>query len=210
MKAKQPYWAAPRLWEGETCAVLASGAGMSPEVASLVKASGIRSIAINNTFRLAPFADVLYAAYSDWCTNSSNDDVKKFAGLKVSVSDVPSSLGVFRMQNTGPSGFDPCPTNLRTGRNSGYQAVHLAVHLGAKRILLCGYNLTGPNWHGKHVNRLRSTEEAHYELFRKSYPTLVDPLKALGVEVLNCTPGSALTCFPTSTLEQALCLVPST
>ncbi len=37
-----------------------------------------------------------------------------------------------------------------------------------------------------------------------NFPTLIEPLKARGVEVVNCTPGSALTCFPMGKIEDLL------
>ena len=69
-------WTVPPLWQGETCAVLASGPSMSREVAELVRGR-VRVIAVNNQGidtevngklepALAPWADVLYAADAKW------------------------------------------------------------------------------------------------------------------------------------------------
>ena len=35
----------------------------------------------------------------------------------------------------------------------------------------------------------------------EAYDTMIPVLKTAGIQVLNCTPGSALTSFPMSTLE---------
>jgi predicted peroxiredoxin len=36
------------------------------------------------------------------------------------------------------------------------------------------------------------------------FKPIADDARAMGVEIVNCTPGSALTCFPTASIEEAL------
>jgi hypothetical protein len=94
--------------------------------------------------------------------------------------------------------------------NSGYQAINLAVHLGAKRILLLGYDMHAPlvgrrredalvrRPPGRHEpGRLRHIMLPHFE-------SLPPARWKAGVEVINCTPGSALQVFPRSAIEEAL------
>jgi hypothetical protein len=45
---------------------------------------------------------------------------------------------------------------------------------------------------------------SQYPSFIKHFRTLVAPLRDLGIEVLNCTPGSALDCFPMADLRDVL------
>jgi hypothetical protein len=95
---------------------------------------------------------------------------------------------------------------VRTGRNSGYQAIGLAVHLGVKRIILLGYYMKASSpetshWFGDHPVK------ANLAIFGsgiKNFGTLVEPLKARGVEVINCTRDTALDCFPKMALADAL------
>ncbi len=198
------FWSVPRCFEGRTVAILASGPSMSQEIADRVRAAGLPAIAINNTHRLAPWAWMLYAADAQWWQHESNRDAHKFAGLKVSFSRVQ---GVLQMRKTGRLGFDADPSSLCTGSTSGYQAAHVAAHTGASRILLLGYDYahTGgeKHWHGDHVAGLRNTDPhlwpawvAEFDSLRVSLPD--------GVEVINCTPGSAITAFRRMELEDAL------
>jgi hypothetical protein len=61
------------------------------------------------------------------------------------------------------------------------------------------------HWHAGHPNWTPATQEkALKEVFLPWFASLVEPLKAAGVEVLNATPGSALTCFPMATLTEVL------
>jgi hypothetical protein len=55
---------------------------------------------------------------------------------------------------------------------------------------------------GQHPTRLRSASP--YDSFVSCFSSLVEPLRQRGVEVLNCTPGSALGMFRRAALRDAL------
>lgn len=192
-------WAVPQLWPGATVAVLASGPSMSRDVADLVCRARVPTIVVNNTFRLAPWADMLYAADSEWW--QFTPEAHLFAGLRVSIDSGVRIKGVHLLRNTGQTGFDPNPTNLRTGGNSGYQAVHIAAHAGAARILLCGFDMRPGHWHAEHTHPLRETGADHYLRWIERFDTLKAECPA---QIVNCTPGSALRCFDFADLEVAL------
>lgn len=193
-------WAVPRMWPGRTVAVLASGPSMSQRVADAVR--GLPTIVINDTYRLAPWADLLYAADAAWWT--LHPEALRFAGLKVSVDFVG---GVKQLNYTGSSGYDPDPRAIRSGSNSGYQGVHLAAQAGAARILLCGFDMSaakGAHWFGPHRGGLVNTTADTYARFIHRFDSLKAALDERGVEVINCTPGSALKCFPSAHLDDVL------
>lgn len=192
-------WKIPRLWERKTVAVLASGPSMSKSVADEVLAAGLPAIAINNTFLLAPWADMLYAADAAWW--HAHPAAAQFQGLRVTVQDVPGTL---KLRCSGPAGFDPHPGAVRSGGHSGHQAVHIAMHAGARRILLCGFDMRGTHWHGQHLEPLRNTDAATYGRWVEQFAELRNSAISLGIEIVNVTPGSALTCFPAMTLGEAL------
>lgn len=187
------------MWEGQTVAILASGYSMSCAVADEVHAAGIPAIVINNTYLLAPWAYMLYAADEAWWRK--NPEALEFQGLKVSVGEF---RGVLRLNNTGKQGFDADPRNVRTGSNSGYQAVHIAAQAGAARILLCGFNMGGAHWHPDHISPLRETPKEIYPRWISYLEELAEILKARGIEVLNCTPDSAIKEIPMADLSDAL------
>lgn len=165
-------------------------------------------IAINDAYRLAPWADVLYAADQKWWT--WHNGVPGFTGPKYSIDggyNPVTQPGVQVLRNTGFDGLELDPSGLRTGFNSGYQALNLAVHFGAKRILLLGYDMSvngrQTHWFGHHPD----LEPSPYDKMRAAFDTLVQPLAELGVEVLNCSRRTALQTFPIVSLEEALCEV---
>lgn len=186
-------------------AILASGGSMSPAIAEQVKLAGVASIVINTTYRLAGWASMLYAADPEWWTHPSNATARDFEGFRVSCSVVPGVPGIKTVRNTGQDGYDPDPQCVRTGMNSGYQAVHIAMHARAAKILLCGMDMNGGHWHGDHPQGLRNVPLEHYARYAAKFDHLVKPAESLGIEIVNCSPGSAIKAFRLSTLEAELC-----
>ncbi len=198
----------PRLWPGETVVCIGGGPSLTQADIDACIDIDLRGIAVNDAYRMAPWADVLYAADAKWW--GWHNGAPKFYGLKYSIDgrDRVAYCDVMTLRNTGWTGLELDPTGLRAGHNSGYQAINLAVHLGAKRILLLGYDMTlgtagESHWFGEHPDGLISP----YPQMREAFDTIVEPLAALGVEVLNCSRRTALTAFPCVALEDALAKV---
>jgi hypothetical protein len=167
-------------------------------------------IAINDAWRMAPWADVLYGC--DWRWWLKHRGAPDFAGIKVTLSNSVGHLDAYPdikvLENTGTEGFEHRPSGIRTGRNGGYQAINLAVHLGARRILLLGYDMKAGadgrlHFFGDHEDW--PTRPGIFEgVFLPQFSALVQPLQDKGIEVVNCTPGSALVVFHVKQLEDAL------
>lgn len=197
-------WAVPKMWPGLTVVIMASGHSMSKAVADLVEPTYAPCIVVNNTYKLAPWADLLYAADHEWW--QANPEALKFEGLKITIRGRPFKELQW-IDYTGNDGFDDSPAFVRTGCNSGYQALHIAAHAGASRILLCGFNLGGGHWHHAHPPHLKQTPLDEYQRWIRKFETIVEPLRSRNIQVLNCTPDSALKCFPYMKLEEALALI---
>jgi hypothetical protein len=162
-------------------------------------------VAINDAYRLAPWAAVLYAADAKWWKH--HEGAPSFAGLKYSLQrDAAQWPGVQVLQNTGEAGIELDPRGLKTGRNGGFQAVNVAVHLGAARIVLLGYDMgihSGKtHWFGDHPDRIRSCSP--YSVFIERFATCLEPLRALGIEIVNCSRRTSLECVPRVDLREVL------
>ena len=198
--------AVPRLFPGGTVLCIASGPSLTVEDIAYARDKVDGTIVVNNCFYLAPWADCLVAADLRWWRQHATP-VKAFKGLKYTTSHHVRIPGVTVLRNTGGKGLETDPTGLRHGLNSGYRALNVAYHFGAKRIILLGYDMARgegkerkEHWHGDHPWNSRSP----YEQFRRYFATIADPLKEAGVEVLNCSRRTALECFPVVALEEAL------
>jgi hypothetical protein len=106
---------------------------------------------------------------------------------------------------SGHGGLSEEPNALCTGTNGGYQAVNIATLAGARKILLSGYDMHFPagksHFHGGHPVRVPEDKYAQYAGY---YKTMLPQLKRIGCEVVNCSPGSRISCFRFSTVEAEL------
>jgi hypothetical protein len=163
------------------------------------KADGV--IAVSDAIDLAPWADVLYSCDGGWWGwPKGQAALKTFQGLKYALKDDAkkwAAYGVQRLRHTGRTGLELSPDGLKDGANSGYQAINLAVHLGAARIVLLGYDMQGTHFFGQHPDGSKPTFSVCLPLFQ----TLVKPLAAAGIEVINCSRKTAITCFRRESLE---------
>lgn len=97
----------------------------------------------------------------------------------------------------------PVPRIIQA-RNSGAGAIALAASFGAQRVILLGYDCqhTGgkTHWHGNHPPGLGNAGKV------SSWPSQFQQLKRQlsGVEVVNASRETALTCFPRMSLSEAL------
>jgi hypothetical protein len=191
----------PRLWPGETVVCLASGPSLTQADVDACRGRA-RVIAIKDAIRLAPWADALYACDARWWKHHAQ--ALTYTGPRFAL-EAKAQEWAQVLENTGELGLEVQPTGLRTGKNSGYQAINVAVHFGARRIVLLGYDMQPDrnqhHWFGKHPY---SHVTPPYDVFLRCFPSIVGPLRAMGVEVINATRSTALTCFPQRSLEDAL------
>ena len=208
---------------------LASGPSLVAEDVDYVRGKAT-VIAVNDAIRLAPWADVVYSSDQIWWGNHYKA-MRQFSGLKVRVnpsqhrvSQKPAPKGVcpgcYRrlplnkdcwcdgittMRNAGERGLSLDPSAIVTGHNSGTSAINVAVHLGALRILLLGYDM-GPDDRGRRhfYDTSAVCISSPFFKFRQLTETMAEPLKAAGISVLNCSRRTALDCFPLSNLREVL------
>ena len=144
-----------------------------------------------------------------WAWHKDKPAFQAFAGDKVTIENTGALVddpAVFMLHNYGTTGLSEKPNGLMTGQNSGHQAMNLAVLLGAKRILLLGFDMKAGergqmHWFGDHPI---PTQASSFSAMLHNFGKTLKPLAAAGVEVINCTPGSALACYPRRSLDEAL------
>ncbi len=208
MTAPIPYLPVPRLWPHETAVILACGPSLCLEDVAYCRGKA-RVIAVNDAWTLAPWADAMWATDGRWWTH--HQGVKAFQGLKFGLTVNPGLWpDVHVLENTGPLGLEGNPTGVRTGKNSGYAVLNLAVHLGCTKLILLGYDLghapgMPSHFFGEHPRALLNASP--YPAFRAAFDAIVEPLQALGVDVVNCSRETTLTAFPRMALVEALAAV---
>jgi hypothetical protein len=184
--------AATRKWDGETVCVLCSGPSLT--AGDVDQLRHLRTIAVNTSWEMAPWCDAVFAYdYKWWEANASR--LKSYKGERISVTAPAMHFGA-RVEDG---------INLSTYRNSGAAAVALAIHRGAKAVLLLGADCRvdlGRHWHPDHGPGLTNCGTV------KTWPLEFAKAAALAaqraVPVYNCSPVSALTCFTKLPLTTAL------
>jgi hypothetical protein len=200
------YWTVPREFPGKTIYLL--GGGPSLAGFDLEALRGRPTIAINRTFELAPWADILYFCDARFWRVFGVDVMDVFTGMyAVTLSHVVGPVDFVRhLRSSGKIGLETKPDALRHGNNSGYQAINLAYLLGAKTIVLLGYDMkvAGTRTHAHEGYREPNMDQPTYahcvahslkNRFLPHFKALVDPLAHAGVKVYNANPDSALDCF---------------
>jgi hypothetical protein len=182
--------------------ILAGGPSLTQSDVDLTKDSIV--IAINDCYQIAPWATYHYFCDSKWWQwHKDRSDYQSFQGIRIT-QDTVDEPGVFKIQGTHKPGLSESPDLIHFGSNSGFQALNIAVLMGASRILLLGYDMkiarTGAaHWFGDHPDKVRS----NYPSWLSNFSIAADQLKGK-VEVINCSLDTALQCFPKMRLADAL------
>lgn len=201
-------------WAGSTVTVIASGPSLTRADADYARARVDRVIAVNESWRMCPTADVLYAAdRAWWLTRQPKRDEftgecwtqqRHWEGMNpyaAGLHVITSELGV----GAAPPGAE----YVYTGHNSGFQALSLAVVWGARRVVLLGFDMKTAariHWHDDYSEpQLRNARDPEiYNAFRNAFIKCAPHFAAYGVEIVNASPGSALKCFPCVSIQEAL------
>lgn len=165
-----------------TFCVLCTGPSLTQAVVDAVR--GMRVIAVNNAYEMSPWAEALAANDMAWWKH--NPQAKEFAGRKFSTNILS---GVERVISS----------NVLTESCSGVLGLEVAKILGATRVLLLGVDFHGSHYFGEYTNGLKNTTDQRRKVHARQFEAWGKANK--GIEVFNCTEGSALKCFPMARLE---------
>lgn len=188
---------------------------MTEEVADACRKAhknGFKVVAVNDAWRRLPFAAALYACDKRWWNHYKG--CPGFAGEKWSSheepgnvkTDVAKDFGLRLVAGTKGEGFSTDPALIHYGNSSGYQAINWTLHAirWSGFIVLVGFDMhvrNGRHFFGNHPSPM--SNGAKFEdwapLFRRAAKGLPGDVK-----IVNCTPGSALNCFPFVDLGEAL------
>lgn len=206
-------WKIPQIWDAATAVVMGTGPSLNLKQLAhiyLARCHGACHfvVAVNNNYQAAPWADYLYACDYKFFTWHKHHLPEAFKGAAIVSCDRPAAeefAYILWVPGEHADGLSTNPELIHYGKNSGYQAVNLAYLLGARRILLVGFDHQYPNnayhWYGEHPDRNRSS---WYERWMPCWQTVLNQLNDLDLEIINCTPESALHVFPKARLNEAL------
>jgi hypothetical protein len=207
-------WPADRMsrvlpvFKGRTVVCVASGPSLTVEQVEMVRHAELPTFVCNDSYRIAPFAALCYFADSKWWKwQIEKPEWQAFAGQKCTIhssSFQVSDAQIHVLKNLGHEGLSTDPSGIMTGSHSGYQLANIATLTQPAKILLLGYDCQRTNgkkhWFGDHPDGT----EPPYEGIKIRYNRMEQDAKRLGIEIINCTPGSAITAFPKVELASVL------
>lgn len=167
-------------------------------------------VVVNDNWRKAPWARALYACDGLWWdTHAAAVRASGFSGeLWTQDTEAAKRHGLNHVtgRHDRAGRLSKEPGVITFGNNSGFQAMNLAYHWGARRLLLLGFDCKkgaqGNHWFGDHKPPLGNYNP--YARWLEFFTTLAKDLAAEGVTVLNCSRDTALTCFPRATITEVL------
>lgn len=192
-------------WEGMDVVCIASGPSLTAADVNLVREwrkarNDRRVIVTNNTYQLAPWADVLYGHDQLWWSKYYALAKRHFSGM--CLTRLPRH----------PIHRSLTSIDFHFGGNSGCGAMGLAQHFGAKRIILLGYDCKTDkdgrrHWHGDHIKGLGNAMSL--PKFPAQFRDMARFLQRFELEIVNATRDTVLECWPLQGLEAALAGYPA-
>lgn len=175
---------------------------------------------------MLPLAVLLACNPEWWDYYWPNDPALRVADFDRWTWDKPTAdkYGLAHIRGEWGDSLSTNPDYIHYGHSSGAQLLGLAYHYGVREFILCGYDLRFPGgydgtrqqpgsgrhfWEGgeypkalQHWTRTDIGPEGELNGLLDWYSTI--DTAALGIRVINCSPGSALDFFEVGELEDYL------
>lgn len=203
-----------------TAVVLATGPSLTADVLAAARRGQARGVwrvyGMNHVWRDFPTLDVFLSCNPEYYDTQWERGLKDIPAEKWTWDrDTAQRYRIRFIEGKWADGFSSDPRFIHYGHSSGFQLPQIAYHAGFRRLLLCGYDMKfAPDYDGRN-RRIGSTPRHYFGEYDddklKHWPSVkirdgvfvelieqFEKVKRLNpdVEIINCSPGSALTCFP--------------
>lgn len=181
-----------------------------------------RAFGVNNAVMVAPFIDVHMACNIEWWDHYHDKPAVKATKAAKWTWDKATAdrYGINHIPGKWGDSFSTDPNFIHYGHSSGFQILNLAYHYGIRTFLLLGYDMRylpgynrdkrqagkGRHYFGEYPKQLQHWPKVgangEFTGLLKVFKTI--DTDALGVRIINCSPGSALDFFETSEIWKEL------
>jgi hypothetical protein len=198
---------------GGTVAIIGTGPSLKLQQIETARRKGFTLFGCNNVWELTELA-VHYACNEAWWERYWSPVLAATSAEKWTCNPAAAKkYGLNWVAEKNARGLSTDPSVIHHGHGSGYTLLNIAYLLGAERIVLLGYDMKyAPDYNGhaqqigesqrhyfgeypdelQHWPKMRVKNGVHEELVE-----LYRSVAAQGlVEIINCTPASAIDCFP--------------
>lgn len=186
-------------WRNGTVVCIASGPSLTADDCERVRKwrekEGPEAKAVivaNTSFRIAKWADALFAIDRDWWKTYINEVCEIFDGQRFSKNTQNPSYNVIHL------------SDFNTYGNSGAGCISMAAQGEAARIILLGFDCqhtdSRSHWHGDHPPNLGNAGMT--KQWRDKFRELSHDLSH--IDIINASRETALTCFKRAKLEDLI------
>jgi len=229
-------WTIPKIWDGGDVWIIGGGPSVTEQFdipVEVVKSvtdrtsppsvyspymKGIHDkhvIGVNVAFMIGDWIDMVFYGDTGFYLRYVNE-LSKFPGVKVTCEPHQNKqkwIKYVDKDKEHPRGLSQHPNKVSWNGNSGSAAINLAVHLGAKRIILLGFDMKlskedYQHWHDIYL-RGKIVEERRrmglpFDKFLRRFKYIAEDAKKIGVEIINACPDSAIIEFRKTTVKELL------
>lgn len=215
-------WKVPLLWPNSTIYIIGAGPSLIGMDLCLSPRDGMYGleaylwdkhvIGVNDGFTVGNYCDIWFwgDSITYWRLRDKIDACNKLKitcnrGVKWGKGWEPANekehdVKVLKIHQS--KGLSTDSSGVGWNRSSGAAAINLAYHLGAKRVVLVGFNMDDSR-HKKFKPGLKEQHKPYaYEGMRKFLPIVARDAKKLGLEILNATPDSLIADFKKVCLQE--------
>lgn len=173
-------------------------------------------IGINMAYKLGNWIDMVVFGDSGFYLREKVG-LSQFQGLRVSCHDSARHdkwVKTLSRDSSHPKGISSSPSMISWNGNTGAAAISIAVHAGAARIILLGFDMNidarsqMQHWHNLYgkgpVQDDRRRRKLPFPRHLTGFTVIADDVKKLGVQIINASPNSAIQCFPKMTVKEIL------
>jgi len=222
------------IFKGETAVLIATGPSITEEQLQLVKRhqelGNCKVFTMNNVYENVPWTDVHFACGGDWwgLYYPRSKELQELKGTKYTwYPELAKLYNLNYVSAIVKDGLSVDPSVIHINHGSGPMSINLALHYGIKKLLLIGHDMKFAEDYDSKKKKVGSKPRHYFNEYPKTlqhwpsckigvskpgvldglietYEKMVPQLKTLDMEVVNCTPNSALKCFRMSTLDAEL------
>jgi len=195
--------------------LIATGPSLTVADVELARScSSSHIMVVNDAFRIAPDADLLYACDDEWWHRYHAEVMATtFDGALWTTSDqAAAKYGLHHVPGKNHEAqdgvlFDVSGKGITYGGNSGFQLINLAFMLGHRSLVLLGYDMgydagTPKHFFGEHPQALE--KPSPYPKWIHHFNQAAPVMKAAGMRVVNASRKTRLECFPRKTIDEVL------
>lgn len=199
------FWEIPEIWPDSTVYII--GGGPSLLNLDLTPLQHKRVIGVNQAYKLGTLVDLVWYGDKQWYPRQF-PKINEFKGLIATCSaEAQPKRRYKRVRYVGRSKQGGIEHKKRThiawNGNSGASAINVAFWLGAKRVVLLGFDAQLPedkingrtHWHDDYERRIdkrKGTLVDIYTNYMKYWPVLAKEAGNIGLEIITTTPNSGL------------------